>query len=97
MGTQIIDLLGNILRPRPNKFRFWVEVPLDIFKNLVYTRDRISGVYFLLCKDRKGKYYSIRYNIELDLYYSYRLDYMDYDESKDMRYEWKYRKHKKIS
>ena len=34
-----------------------------------------------------------KYNLSLNLYYSYRLDLVGYDESKDIRYEWKYKKH----
>ena len=93
MGTQILDLHGNILNLHSDKFKFWDEVPLDSFKKLIYTRDRISGIDFLLGISLKGKYYWFKYNLSLNLYYSYRLDWVGYDESKDIRYEWKYKKH----
>ena len=93
MGTQIIDLHGNILNLRSDNFKFWDEVPLDSFKKLIYTRDRISGIDFLLGISLIGKYYMFKYNVSLNLYYSYRLDLVGYDESKDIRYEWKYKKH----
>lgn len=93
MGTQILDLHGNILKPHSDRFKFWDEVPLESLQKLIYTRDRISGVGFLLGIDYKGRYYWFNYNLSLKLYYSYRLDKVGYDESKDIRYEWKYRKH----
>lgn len=93
MGTQILDLHGNILNLHSDNFKFWDEVPLDSFKKLIYTRDRISGIDFLLGISLKGKYYMFKYNVSLNLYYSYRLDLVGYDESKDIRYEWKYKKH----
>lgn len=91
MGTQIIDLQGNILKPHSKRFKFWFKVPLELLSDLVYTRDRISGIIFLLGKGSKDKYYWFGYNSSLDLYYSVRLDLIGYDESKDIRYEWKYR------
>ena len=90
MSTQIIDLHGNILKPHSKKFKFWFEVPLESLSKLVYTRDRISDITFLLGKDSEDKYYWFGYNLSLDLYYSVRLDLIGYDESKDIRYEWKY-------
>lgn len=96
-GNQITDLHGNIFKPR-RKFKFWVKVPIDLFEKIIFTRDRISGKEFSLGINPEGKYYLFGYNQSLDMYYSRRLDYVTYDESKDIRYEWKYRhRSKKIS
>lgn len=96
-GTLITDLHGNVLKPRKG-FKFWTEVPQDLFEKLIFTSDRISGEDFILAINPKGKYYSFMYNLSLDMYFSRRLDYVTYDESKDIRYEWKYRrKGKKVS
>lgn len=96
-ANQIIDLHGNILKPRKG-FKFWLKFPHGLFKNLILTRDRISGEDFILCINQKGKYYLFSYNISIDMYYSRELDYVAYDESKDIRYEWKYGSNsKKIS
>lgn len=96
-GNLISDLQGNIYKPR-KRFKFWIIFPQDLFQKLIFTRDRISGKEFILGVDLKGKYYFFKYNLSLDMYYSMKLDYVTYDESKDIRYEWKYRhKGKKVS
>ena len=90
-GNKILDLHGNIFTPR-RRFKFWVRFPQDLFEKLIFTRDRISGEDFILGMNQKGKYYLFKYNLSLDMYYSRKLDYVTYDESKDIRYEWKYRR-----
>ena len=91
MGKEILELLGNKFEVLP-KCKFWFEVPQEKFKRLIYTRDRISNIDFLLGETNKGKWYYIKYNAGYDMYYVYPLKFIEYDESKDMRYEWKYRK-----
>ena len=93
----ITDLQGNIFKAH-KRFKFWTLFPQDLFEKLILTRDRISGEDFILGINPKGKYYFFKYNLSLDMYYSRKLDYVTYDESKDIRYEWKYRnKGKKVS
>ena len=93
MGKEILELLGNRFEVIP-KWEFWFKVPQEKFERLILTRDRLSGMDFLLGKTYKGKWYFISYNPYIELYYVYPLKFIEYDESKDMRYEWKYRKHR---
>ena len=93
MGKEILELLGNRFEVIP-KSKFWFKVPQEKFERLILTRDRLSGMDFLLGKTYKGKWYFISYNRYIELYYVYPLKFIEYDESKDMRYEWKYRKHR---
>lgn len=96
-SSLITDIQGNVFKPRKG-FKFWIIFPQDLCEKLIFTRDRISGKDFILGVNPKGKYYLFKYNNSLDMYYSRRLDYVTYDESKDIRYEWKYRnKSKKVS
>ena len=93
MGKEILELLGNRFEVIP-KWKFWFKVKKEKFERLILTRDRLSGMDFLLGKTYKGKWYFISYNPYIELYYVYPLKFIEYDESKDMRYEWKYRKHR---
>lgn len=82
MAREITDLHGN-------KFKVWdyklcLEIPITGKGNLVFTRDLISGDAFNLSVVR-DKYLGYFYNLSLNLYVRYDLEYVGYDESSDIR------------
>ena len=82
MAREITDLHGN-------KFKVWdyklcLEIPITGKGNLVFTRDLISGEAFNLSVIR-DRYLGYFYNLSLNLYVRYDLEYVGYDESSDIR------------
>ena len=57
------------------------------------TRDRITDKVFTLVKFRKGKRWAmITWISHLDMYLVRDLKFIKYEETFDLKYEWKYRK-----
>lgn len=81
MAKEITDLHGN--KFRAGDYSLCTEVPIGK-GNLIFTWDYVSGESFLL-SIRKNKYLGYFYNQSLDLYIRYRLEYIGYEESSDIR------------
>ena len=82
MAREITDLHGNKFKVGCYKLCF--NSPITWKGNLVFTRARISGEAFNLSVSKK-KYKGYFYNLSLNLYIRYDLEYMGYDESSDIR------------
>nr|UVX43645.1 MAG: hypothetical protein [Bacteriophage sp.] len=82
MAREIIDLHGN--KFKVGDYKLCLEIPITGKGNLVFTRDLISGDAFNLSVVR-DKYLGYFYNLSLNLYVRYDLEYVGYDESSDIR------------
>lgn len=91
MLKEILDLHGNKFEVLGYKLE--LKIPILKWERLLFTRDYISGESFNL--GIRGKVYrAYFYNYEMDLYVSYKLKYLGYDESKDIRKSYLYGKRK---
>lgn len=82
MEREITDLHGN--KFRVGNYKLCLKIPITGKGNLVFTRDLISGEPFNLSVNKK-KYRGYFYNLSLNLYVRYDLEYRGYDESSDIR------------
>lgn len=82
MAREITDLHGN--KFKVENYKLCLEIPITGKGNLVFTRDLISGDAFNLSVVR-DKYLGYFYNLSLNLYVRYDLEYVGYDESSDIR------------
>ena len=82
MAREIIDLHGN--KFKVGDYKLCLEIPITGKGNLVFTRDLISGEAFNLSVVR-DRYLGYFYNLSLNLYVRYDLEYVGYDESSDIR------------
>lgn len=82
MAREITDLYGN--KFKVGDYKLCLEIPITGKGNLVFTRDLISGEAFNLSVVR-SRYLGYLYNLSLNLYIRYDLEYMGYDESSDIR------------
>lgn len=82
MAREIIDLHGN--KFKVGDYKLCLEIPITGKGNLVFTRDLISGDAFNLSVVR-DKYLGYFYNLSLNLYVRYDLEYVGYNESSDIR------------
>lgn len=83
MAREITDLHGNKFKVGDYN-KLCLEIPITGKGNLVFTRDLISGDAFNLSVVR-DKYLGYFYNLSLNLYVRYDLEYVGYDESSDIR------------
>lgn len=82
MAKEILDLHGN--KFKVGDYELCFKIPITGEGNLIFTRDLISGEYFNLSVNKK-KYRGYFYNLSLNLYVRYDLEYRGYDESSDIR------------
>lgn len=82
MAREITDLHGN--KFKVGDYKLCLNIPITGKGNLVFTRDLISGEPFNLSVSKK-KYKGYFYNLSLNLYVRFDLEYMGYDESSDIR------------
>lgn len=82
MAKEILDLHGNKFKVRD--YKLCLKIPIIGKGNLIFTRDLISGEPFNLSVNKK-KYRGYFYNLSLNLYVRYDLEYRGYDESSDIR------------
>lgn len=82
MAREITDLQGN--KFKVGDYKLCLEIPITGKGNLVFTRDLISGEAFNLSVIR-DRYLGYFYNLSLNLYVRYDLEYVGYDESSDIR------------
>ena len=82
MAREIKDLHGN--KFKVGDYKLCLEIPITGKGNLVFTRDLISGEAFNLSVIR-DRYLGYFYNLSLNLYVRYDLEYVGYDESSDIR------------
>lgn len=82
MAREIIDLHGN--KFKVGDYKLCLEIPITGKGNLVFTRDLIPGEAFNLSVIR-DRYLGYFYNLSLNLYVRYDLEYVGYDESSDIR------------
>ena len=82
MAREILDLHGN--KFRVGDYKLCLKIPITGKGNLVFTRDLISGEAFNLSVIR-DRYLGYFYNLSLNLYVRYDLEYVGYDESSDIR------------
>lgn len=82
MAKEILDLHGNKFKVRD--YKLCLKIPTTGKGNLIFTRDLISGEHFNLSVNKK-KYRGYFYNLSLNLYVRYDLEYRGYDESSDIR------------
>lgn len=82
MAREIIDLHGN--KFKVGDYKLCLEISITGKGNLVFTRDLISGEAFNLSVIR-DRYLGYFYNLSLNLYVRYDLEYVGYDESSDIR------------
>lgn len=92
MAREIKDLHGN--KFGVGDYKLCLEIPITGKGNLVFTRDLISGDAFNLSVVR-GRYLGYFYNLSLNLYVRYDLEYVGYDESSDIRKSHLYARKKK--
>ena len=92
MAREITDLHGNKIKV--GDYKLCLEIPITGKGNLVFTRDLISGDAFNLSVVR-NRYLGYFYNLSLNLYVRYDLEYMGYDESSDIRKSHLYARKKK--
>lgn len=92
MAREIKDLHGN--KFKVGDYKLCLEIPITGKGNLVFTRDLISGDAFNLSVVR-DRYLGYFYNLSLNLYVRYDLEYMGYDESLDIRKSHLYARKKK--
>ena len=82
MAKEILDLHGN--KFEVGDYKLCLKIPTTGKGNLIFTRDLISGEPFNLSVNKK-KYRGYFYNLSLNLYVRYDLEYRGYDESSDIR------------
>ena len=82
MAKEILDLHGNKFKVRD--YKLCLKISTTGKGNLIFTRDLISGEPFNLSVNKK-KYRGYFYNLSLNLYVRYDLEYRGYDESSDIR------------
>lgn len=82
MAREITDLHGN--KFKVGDYKLCLNIPITGKGNLVFTRDLISGEAFNLSVSKK-KYKGYFYNLSLNLYVRFDLEYMGYDKSSDIR------------
>ena len=82
MTKEILDLHGN--KFKVGDYKLCLKIPITGKGNLIFTRDLISGEPFNLSVNKK-KYRGYFYNLSLNLYVRYDLEYRGYDESSDIR------------
>lgn len=82
MAKEILDLHGN--KFKVGDYKLCLKIPITGKDNLIFTRDLISGEPFNLSVNKK-KYRGYFYNLSLNLYVRYDLEYRGYDESSDIR------------
>lgn len=82
MAREITDLQGN--KFKVGDYKLCLEIPITGKGNSVFTRDLISGEAFNLSVIR-DRYLGYFYNLSLNLYVRYDLEYVGYDESSDIR------------
>lgn len=92
MAREIKDLHGN--KFKVGDYKLCLEIPITGKGNLVFTRDLIFGDAFNLSVVR-DRYLGYFYNLSLNLYVRYDLEYMGYDESSDIRKSHLYARKKK--
>lgn len=92
MAREITDLHGN--KFKVGDYKLYLEIPITGKGNLVFTRDLISGDAFNLSVVR-DRYLGYFYNLSLNLYIRYDLEYIGYDESSDIRKSHLYARKKK--
>lgn len=93
MAREITDLHGN--KFKVGDYKLCLEfIPITGKGNLVFTRDLISGDAFNLSVVR-DRYLGYFYNLSLNLYVRYDLEYIGYDESSDIRKSHLYARKKK--
>lgn len=92
MAREITDLHGN--KFKVGDYELCLEIPITGKGNLVFTRDLISGDAFNLSVVR-DRYLGYFYNLSLNLYVRYDLEYVGYDESSDIRKSHLYARKKK--
>lgn len=92
MAREITDLYGN--KFKVGDYKLCLEIPITGKGNLVFTRDLISGDAFNLSVVR-DRYLGYFYNLSLNLYVRYDLEYVGYDESSDIRKSHLYARKKK--
>lgn len=92
MVREIKDLHGN--KFKVGDYKLCLEIPITGKGNLVFTRDLISGEAFNLSVVR-NRYLGYFYNLSLNLYVRYDLEYVGYDESSDIRKSHLYARKKK--
>lgn len=92
MAREIKDLHGN--KFKVGNYKLCLEIPITGKGNLVFIRDLISGDAFNLSVVR-DRYLGYFYNLSLNLYVRYDLEYMGYDESSDIRKSHLYARKKK--
>lgn len=89
MAKEILDLHGN--KFKVGDYKLCLKIPTTGKGNLIFTRDLISGEPFNLSVNKKKytvnkkKYRGYFYNLSLNLYVRYDLEYRGYDESSDIR------------
>lgn len=84
MAREITDLHGN--KFKVGDYKLCLNIPITGKDNLVFTGDLISGEAFNLSVSKnKKKYKGYFYNLSLNLYIRFDLEYMGYDESSDIR------------
>ena len=82
MAKEILDLHGN--KFKVGDYKLYLKIPITGKGNLIFTRDLISGEPFNLSVNKK-KYRGYFYNLSLNLYVRYDLEYRGYDESSEIR------------
>lgn len=82
MAKEILDLYGN--KFKVGDYKLCLKIPTTGKGNLIFTRDLISDEPFNLSVNKK-KYRGYFYNLSLNLYVRYDLEYRGYDESSDIR------------
>ena len=82
MAREITDLHGS--ECKVGDYKLCLKIPTTGKGNLIFTRDLISGEPFNLSVNKK-KYRGYFYNLSLNLYVRYDLEYRGYDESSDIR------------
>lgn len=92
MAQQIIELKGNIFKVGSG-YKLTLNLPKFNYANYTFTKDQITGDGFTLINlYRRNKWYSIRYVPHLQMYLMVDLKFIRYEETLDIRKEWKYGK-----
>ena len=92
MTKQIIELGGNIFEATSD-FKLKVDCPMYKASHYCMTRDRVSDLPFTLVRFNKEKrWLMITWVAHLNLYLIRKLKFIRYEETFDLKYEWKYRK-----
>lgn len=92
MGQQIVELKGNIFEVGLG-YKLTLTFPQFNYANYSLTKDRITGDNFTLIRMyKRNKWYTIRYISHLKMYLMVELKFVRYEETLDIRKEWKYGK-----